>query len=51
MVLLAANDVGAIISSAPSINGGRYMVWWDAFLSLHYVRTVHRRPVQIDSSA
>jgi hypothetical protein len=49
MVLLAANDVGAIISSAPSINGGQYMVWCDAFSSLHNVRTQStRRPVQIE---
>jgi hypothetical protein len=27
MVLLAANDAGAIISATLSINGGQYMVW------------------------
>jgi hypothetical protein len=44
----SANDAGAIISSAPSINGGRYMGWCDAFSAWRNVRTVHRRPIQIE---
>jgi hypothetical protein len=50
VVFLAANDAGAIIGSKLSINGGQYMVWCGVMRcsALHIVRTLQRRPVQIE---